>query len=66
VNRLAKAPNVLVIRRHSDGLVVEIQVRAAGDDSARKPRRGNPRRYSHDNETAENPARVWTLKRVLR
>jgi len=55
--------NVRVIRRHRDSEVVEIQVRAVGDDSERKARKGNPRRYTHDSETDENPARVWTFKR---
>jgi hypothetical protein len=66
VARLERAPNARVIRRHRDGRAVEVQLCSVGDDSARPPRRGNPRRYSHDRDTPENPLHVWTLKRVWR
>jgi hypothetical protein len=64
VHRLAAAPNAQAIRRRRDGKLVEIQLRAAGDDSNLKGRTGNPRRYSHDLETRDNPARVWALKTI--
>lgn len=64
VRQLAKAPNARLIRRRRDGKVVEIQLSAAGDDSARPERHTNPRRYSYDHETDENPSGVWTLKHI--
>jgi len=64
VKRLASAPNAKAIRRHRDGKLVEIQLRAEGDDSHRAGRTGNPLSYSYDSETEENPATVWTLKRI--
>jgi hypothetical protein len=36
----------------------------AGDDSKKRERQGNPARYSFDSETADNPAKVWTLKHL--
>lgn len=61
---LAGAPNAKAICRRRDGKLVEIQLRAEGDDSHRAGRTGNPLSYSYDSETEENPATVWTLKRI--
>ena len=60
--KLAHAPNARAIRRRRDGVLVEIQMRAAGDDSTRRPCKADPRRYSHNHETAQNPRGVWTLR----
>jgi hypothetical protein len=61
---LIQAPNVKVIRRRKDKMIVELQVRECGDDSALPDRKGNPRAYSHDHETDQNPPRCWTLRRL--
>jgi hypothetical protein len=64
VARLAKAPNAELVWRHRDGKLVEIQLHEAGDDSRKRGRAGNPLRYSHDHETADNPENVWTLREI--
>lgn len=64
VRHLLKAPNMRAVRRRRDGRVVEIQLLEVGDDSVRKPRRGNPLKYSHKQETEDNPTNVWTLKQI--
>ena len=64
VNRLARSPNVDVIRRRKDCKVVEIQVRDRGDDSRKPAKQGNPLKYSHRGETDSNPTNVWTLKHI--
>ena len=63
VGYLLEARNARAVRR-KDGRLVEIQLGDRGDDSKRKPRRGNPLRYSHNQETGDNPTNVWTLKRA--
>jgi hypothetical protein len=63
--RLVKASNVYAVRRRRDGKVVEIQVMDAGGDRD-GPHRGNPRRYSYDHESDQNPRGVWTLKHLDR
>lgn len=64
VARLARAPNAELVRRRRDGKLVEIQLHEAGDDSGKRGRAGNPRRYSHDHETEDNPENVWTLRQI--
>lgn len=63
VRRYEAAPNAQIIRRR-DGQAVRIQLRALGDDTGLIVHRGNPRRYSHDHETDNNPDRVWMLRRL--
>jgi hypothetical protein len=62
VKRLAKAQNVHVVRKHSTGQIVEIQLLDYGDDSRKKELWANPRKLSIDSENDENPAGVWMLK----
>lgn len=62
--QLAKAPNAAVIRRRKTGEVVRIKLRNFSDDSSLEVHRSNPRRYSHDHETEQNPPRVWTLRKL--
>ena len=64
VRRLLLAPNVRVIRRRKDRAVVEIQLAVHGDDTRLPARYGNPQKLSHDSETAENPPRIWTFKKL--
>jgi len=64
IAQLLKAPNTKAVRRRKDGKVVEIQFIEHGDDSRVPARQGNPRRYSHDHETDQNPANNWMLKHL--
>jgi hypothetical protein len=64
VAQLAKAPNAVLVRQRRDKKLVEIQLYDVGDDSRKRGQAGNPQRYSHDHETAENPPNVWTLRRI--
>ena len=64
VRRLLAAPNVKIIRKHKTGAIVELQLLEFGDDARLAPRDGNPQKLSHDSETAENPPRVWTFKKL--
>lgn len=64
VARLVRARNVVAIRRHKDGEIVELQVSARGDDSEKRARGGNPLAYSYDGEAEDNPPNVWALKRI--
>ena len=64
VRRLLTAPNVTVIRRCKDEAVACILLEEYGDDALLHTRGGNPRKLSHHSETAENPPRVWTFKRI--
>lgn len=52
-----EAPNAKI----QEGAVI---LRHFSDDSTMIVHRGNPRRYSHDHETPENPARVWTMRKL--
>jgi len=63
VKRLAQHPNVELIRRRKTRQVVEIQVHAQGDDSAKAERRGNPLKYSY-REPLESASPVWTLRHL--
>jgi len=64
VQKLIRASNVKVIRKRKTGTVVEIQLQECGDDSRTHSKWGNPQKLSHNSETADNPPRVWTLKRL--
>jgi len=61
---LAAAPNARIIRRHKDRAIVCIVLEPYGDDSRIHERDGNPQKLSHNAETAENPRRVWTFKKL--
>lgn len=63
VRTLLTAPNVRAIRRPKDRKVIQLRI----EDLGRTPgpaRHGDPRRYSHDHETPDNPVNVWTLRRI--
>jgi hypothetical protein len=62
--RLAKGENATPVRRRKDGKIVRITLSSVSDDSNLVKHRGNPRRYSHDHETEENPPRVWTMRHI--
>ncbi len=55
------APNAKVSGREGEKVIV---LRHFSDDSSMVKHRGNPRRYSHDHETSQNPARVWTMRKL--
>lgn len=58
------APNAKLVRRRKDNLVVRINLRSLADNRHEHGHRGDPRKYSHDHETRENPPRVWTMRRL--
>jgi hypothetical protein len=60
--RLARGENAEVIRRRRDRKIVRIHLQNFSDDSRLEVHRGNPRRYSHDHETDQNPRGVWTMR----
>jgi hypothetical protein len=62
--RMAKAPNAKAVRARKTGAIARIILKNHGDDSSLVEHRGNPRRYSHDHETEQNPARCWTLRHL--
>jgi hypothetical protein len=62
--RLAKAFNVEAIRRRKDKRIVELRIENYGGDWKGQPKRGDPRKYSHDNETEQNPNCCWTLRHL--
>lgn len=57
------AGNATIIKDRG-GQVVQVILRNHSDDSNLVAHRGNPRRYSHDHETKQNPPRVWTIRRL--
>jgi hypothetical protein len=63
VRKLLLAPNAAPVytRRRAIGA---IEILACGDDSAVRPRTGNPQKFAIRAETDENPKNVWTLKRL--
>lgn len=63
--RMASAPNVTAsfVRQRKTKKIVRLVIRDFGGNY-KGPRRGNPRQYSHDHETRDNPPRVWTFKRL--
>jgi hypothetical protein len=64
VRRLAAAPNAKVIRKHKTQEIVAIILEPYGDDSRVHTRSGDPQKLSHNSETADNPRRVWTFKKL--
>jgi hypothetical protein len=62
--RLAKARNVEAIRRRKDKRIVELHIENYGGDWKGNRRHGDPRKYSHDHETDQNPNRCWTLRHL--
>jgi hypothetical protein len=62
--RLALAPNATAVRRRKDGAICEIHLRGVADDSGHEVNRGNPRRYSTDRATENNPHGVWKLRHL--
>jgi hypothetical protein len=64
VRRLLQAPNARVIRKHKTQAIVAIVLEPYGDDSRVHTRAGDPQKLSHNAETAENPRRVWTFKKL--
>jgi len=63
--RIAKAPNVLVVRQRKTGTIVEVQVLEFGDDSRLPSKWSNPLKLSTNHETCDNPRCVWTLKKLF-
>lgn len=59
------ASNAEIIRQRKTHSIVEIQLHDYGDDSRRKAKWGNPQKLSIDDETRDNPPKVWTFKRLL-
>jgi hypothetical protein len=66
LEQLMDAPNAAVVRRRKDGRVMQINLCSFGSDFWFKPfpPKGDPRNYSHDNETKDNPPQVWTLRHL--
>lgn len=62
--RIAAGENAQVVRRRKDGKIVRIVLENFSDDTNLVVHRGNPRRYSHDHETEQNPPRVWTMRKL--
>jgi hypothetical protein len=58
------APNARIVRKRKTQEVVCIALEPYGDDCRVHERTGNPQRLSHNAETAENPNRVWTFKKL--
>jgi hypothetical protein len=58
------APNAKVIRKHKTKEIVAIILEPFGDDSRIHTRDTNPQKLSHNAETADNPRRVWTFKKL--
>lgn len=64
LHRYEGAVNATIVRERRTGLAVRVNLRSLSDDTSLVKHRGNPRRYSHDRETNENPPRVWTIRRL--
>jgi hypothetical protein len=64
VRHLLQAPNARVIRKRKTQAIVAIVLEPYGDDTRVHERDGNPHRLSHNTETADNPRRVWTFKKL--
>jgi hypothetical protein len=57
-------PNARAVRQRKTQAIVAIVLEAWGDDSRLHTRDGNPQKLSRNAETAENPRRVWTFKKL--
>jgi hypothetical protein len=64
VRCLLQAPNARAVRKPKTQAIVAIVLEPYGEDSRVHERDGNPQKLSHNNETAENPNRVWTFKKL--
>jgi hypothetical protein len=64
VRSLLLAPNARAVRQRKTQAIVAIVLDCYGDDSRLHTRGGNPQKLSHNAETAENPPRVWTFKKL--
>jgi hypothetical protein len=64
VRCLLQAPNARIVRQHKDRAIVCIVLEPYGDDCRVHEHNGNPQRLSHNHESAENPNRVWTFKKI--
>ena len=62
--QLLMAPNAVAVRKRKTKAIVAIVLEPYGDDCRVHEHNGNPQRLSHNHETAENPNRVWTLKKL--
>jgi hypothetical protein len=63
--QLSKAPNASARRDKRTRQIVEITLEVHGSDCAKKARRLDPRKYSHDKETAQNPHGCWTFRKLF-
>lgn len=61
---LAGIQNAEFVWIRKSGHLTRINLHSVGDDCGVKSRRYNPRRYSHDHETEQNPNRVWTFRNL--
>lgn len=64
VKQLLAASNADVVRKRKTGQIVQITLKAHGDDTERPHRQGDPKKYYHRHETDENPPNVLALKRL--
>jgi hypothetical protein len=62
--RLSEAPNARAVRQRKTQAILAIVLRALGDESHLHSHDVNPQKLSHNAETAENPPRVWTFKKL--
>ena len=61
---LLAAPNAKPIVVHKTKALAAIELLNYSDDSRLQSRYGNPQALVHDSETDENPAHVWTFKKL--
>jgi hypothetical protein len=64
VKRLLEARNARPIHRKKDHRIVEVHLENYGDDRNTDLKHGDPRKYSHNRETKDNPNRCWTLRHL--
>ena len=62
--QLLMAPNAIAVRKRKTQAIVAIVLEPYGDDSRLHTRNRNAQKLSHNCETAENPRRVWTFKKL--
>jgi hypothetical protein len=62
--QLAKGQNARWVKARKSGRKIGIHLDNYGASFTVPAKNGNPRRYSHDNQTDDNPAGVWTLKHL--
>jgi hypothetical protein len=66
VKELLQAPNATAVIDRKTGQVKRFNLVEFSDDRTMEVHRGNPRRYSFDYETDQNPPRCWTLRYLRR